>query len=65
MRPLLKTNLRRYFTHPLFWLAMLFSAGVGIWEGSYTLGPDLWLSIDDFLFLLVLFAQAARRHSFV
>ena len=58
MRVLLKTNLRRYFTHPLFWLAMLFSAGAGVMEVYFSLGSDLFLMLDDFTFLLVLFAQA-------
>ena len=58
MRALLKMNLRRYFRHPLFWLAMLFSAGVGVLQGSFFLGPDLYVILDDFFFLLVLFAQA-------
>ena len=48
MRALLKTNLRRCFTHPLFWLAMLFSAGAGVMEVYYSLRQDLFLITEVF-----------------
>ena len=60
MKSLLKTDLRRFFTHPLFWLIMLLH-----------LIPDLWFylnlvidnrnhfSVSDSFFLLLLFVEAA------
>ena len=60
MKSLLKTDLKRFFTHPLFWLIMLLH-----------LIPDLWFylnlvidnrnhfSVSDSFFLLLLFVEAA------
>lgn len=62
MTALLKTNFRRYFTHPLFYAALLFSAALGIVEGHGILrGFTVFMygKPDPYLFLFLLYAQAA------
>ncbi|MBR3418312.1 MAG: hypothetical protein IKG82_06440 [Oscillospiraceae bacterium] len=62
MSTLLKTNFRRYFTHPVFHAALLVSAVLGFVEGRGILRGftgRMHGEPDCFLFLFLLFAQAA------
>ena len=63
MRTLLKTNFRRYFTHPLLWAGLLFSAFLGFTTGhgflrEYTKHNTLYMNLDDIIFMFALFAQS-------
>lgn len=61
MKALLKTNLRRYFTHPLTLAALLCSFVYGLLKGAESawIGRGIALHPDDFWFMLILFAQSA------
>ncbi len=62
MTALLKTNIRRYFTHPLFYAALLCSAVLGFFEGHGILRgftDRMHGEPDRFLFLFLLYAQTA------
>ena len=64
MSTLLKTDLRRYFTHPLTLAALLFAAFLGTIDGvrirqEYAFMIFMHTQPDIFLFLLLLCAQAA------
>ena len=62
MSALLKTNLRRYFRHPVFWGAMLYSAYLGFSEGHSLLrgmADRMHADPDKYMLLFLLYAQAA------
>ena len=60
MMQLLKTDLRRYFTNPLLWIAVLIALLFGAELGFNTIrNSNTYFMLDDFYPLLLLFALAA------